>query len=281
MKDRLKREKEEHDEIYERASKKVLKEPISWKKYRRKRCIPPEKGGGLYGRDNKIYLNDVEKELKKRDPKNTLVLDYGCGMGDMGLLAAKKGFRVKGFDISEKGVEKASKWSKISNLNEKTEFTVSNAKNLPYEKNKFDLVIGKAVLHHTIKYENTNKELKRVMKNGAKGIFSEGAASNPLIKFARNFTIKKELGDVPLDEKRLKKWASKFSKVEIDGYFFTYMIKRIGFSGNSDRRGKNIIGKTKTFDKIIQWAMKLDKKTFNRDDFGVKWNGRYIVKIKK
>ncbi|WP_263810705.1 class I SAM-dependent methyltransferase [Salinibacter pepae] len=240
---KLKEEKREHDKIYERASKQIINDPISWERYRRKRCVPPEKGGGLYGRDNKIFLNKVEKELEKRDPKNTVVLDYGCGMGDMALLAAKKGFRARGFDISEKGIEKAKKWSEISGVSDKTKLDVASAEKLPYDKKSFDVVLGKAVIHHTIKYENTGSELARVMKRGAKGLFSEGAASNPIIRLSRKVTIKEEMGDVPLNRKKLKRWSSEFEKVKIDGYFFIYMIKRFGFTGNSDKRSKNVIGK--------------------------------------
>jgi hypothetical protein len=119
------------------------------------------------------------------------------------------------------------------------------------------------------------------MKRGAKGLFSEGAASNPIIRLARKVTIKEEMGDVALTRKKLKKWSSEFADIKVDGYFFVYMIKRFGFTGSSDKRSKNVIGKTETFKKILSAALKIDKNKFNKETFGTKWNGRYIIEIEK
>jgi ubiquinone/menaquinone biosynthesis C-methylase UbiE len=241
-------------------------------------------GGGLYGLDHRIFFERVEQVLKEERTGDVRVLDYGCGLGDLGILVAQRGFQVDGFDISPEAVQGAKRWASNSGVDDRVDFRVANAQQLPYDDGTFDLVFGKAVLHHTIKYIGTGDELWRVMKPGARAFFMEGAATNPLIRFARVFTIREELGDVPLTTRNIAEWGSRFTDINIDGYFFLYMLKRLGFESYDDElegRGKNVFGKTKLYRGLLRLFLVFDEWMVNEKSYSDLVAGRYIIEVTK
>lgn len=114
--------------------------------------------------ENHRWSNEDQKlEFRHRatlslvDSDSGTVLDLGCGDGLLLSLLQKKGLKVKGLDISEKGIEK----SKEKGLDVSV-FDFSNP--LPFPDNAFDTVIMLDLLEHLYDPEFLLKEARRVSR---------------------------------------------------------------------------------------------------------------------
>ena len=87
-------------------------------------------------------------------PENGIILDLGCGNGDLATLLKK---RIPQLDIT--GIEITP------NINASIPITVYDGETIPYPDNHFDSAIIITVLHHTDDYIPLLKEAKRVVKN--------------------------------------------------------------------------------------------------------------------
>jgi arsenite methyltransferase len=75
------------------------------------------------------------------------VLDVGCGPGNTACLIAEQyGSQVQGIDISEVMIVKATERARRQGLLGKVEFRVADAFELPFEDDRFDVVIVESVL---------------------------------------------------------------------------------------------------------------------------------------
>src|SRR5437016_3110699 len=90
------------------------------------------------------------------------VLEIGCGMGTDGAQFAKAGADYTGIDLTEAAIELARKRFALSHLN--GEFRVSDAENLDFDDESFDLVYSHGVLHHTPDIRAAVREIHRVLK---------------------------------------------------------------------------------------------------------------------
>jgi len=90
------------------------------------------------------------------------VLEIGCGMGTDGAQFAKAGADYTGIDLTEAAIELARKRFALSHLN--GEFRVSDAENLDFDDESFDLVYSHGVLHHTPDIAAAVSEIHRVLK---------------------------------------------------------------------------------------------------------------------
>ena len=74
-----------------------------------------------------------------RIEKGKLILDVGCGTGKTSCYITKKyGCSVVGVDISKKMISWSQKRAIREGLEDKIEFRVSDAQNLPFEDRIFD-----------------------------------------------------------------------------------------------------------------------------------------------
>jgi len=156
------------------------------------------------------------------------ILDYACGQGGLGVHLAQLGAQVCGFDLSEAGIRNArarAGHNSVSNIR----FDVADARALPYDDASFDAVIGFSALEHVIKYEGGSRELRRVMKQDAVAYFTENYGQNPVINFARRFTMhgQEDAGDVLLTDRLVANWGGRQFDIEIEGYSILFMAKRI------------------------------------------------------
>jgi SAM-dependent methyltransferase len=77
-------------------------------------------------------------ELMIKTPKNSLILDLGCGTGYFTKRLRNKGYRVIGLDISKKRINDAGN----------SEFIVGDASRPPFKNKLFDCIIASDILEH-------------------------------------------------------------------------------------------------------------------------------------
>jgi ubiquinone/menaquinone biosynthesis C-methylase UbiE len=106
------------------------------------------------------------------------VLELGCGAGDLSLELLRRGARLTALDVSPGMVERARSRAPAG------EFLVAEAESTGLPDESFDLVVGKAVLHH-VDVPAAAAELRRVLRPGARAVFFENQDRNPLLRLAR------------------------------------------------------------------------------------------------
>lgn len=115
-----------------------------------------------------IYLFD--QLLKGTYVDCNQILDAGCGTGRNLLYFLKNGYQVYGVDKSPEAVLQIQQLAKqFSNLEAAENFQCSPVENMPFESEKFDLVISSAVLHFAESLEHFElmlSEMWRVLKPG-------------------------------------------------------------------------------------------------------------------
>jgi SAM-dependent methyltransferase len=96
------------------------------------------------------------------------VLEIGCGLGTDGAQFARAGADYTGIDLTDAAIELARKRFAVSNL--KGSFLVSDAENLDFPNDSFDLVYSHGVLHHTPDIAAAVHEIHRVLKPGGRAM---------------------------------------------------------------------------------------------------------------
>jgi SAM-dependent methyltransferase len=128
----------------------------------------------------RAFERDLEPLAKGAD-----ILEYGCGDCSYVARLAKQGGRVTAIDISDEAVETARVIAAEEGIDAR--FAVMNAEELTFPDESFDLVIGRAILHH-LDLEKAYASIARVLRPGGTAIFLEPMAHNPLIELYRRFT---------------------------------------------------------------------------------------------
>lgn len=148
------------------------------------------------------------------DVRDREVLELGCGMGELTTLLARGGARVTAIDISEQSVAVARRRAMLHGVEDRCTFVVGVAEELPFADESFDLVVGKAVLHHLDPVVAVG-ELERVMRPGVKAAFAEPLGMNPALGWARDhvpYPGKNPVGDdAPLTAEALAAWRAPFA----------------------------------------------------------------------
>ena len=99
--------------------------------------------------------------------KDTYVLDVGCGTGKTACYLAKNyGCKVVGIDILERMIERANERARREHVEDRVEFRVADAQNLPFKDETFDRVIGEWITGLLEDKERATKEYFRVTKSG-------------------------------------------------------------------------------------------------------------------
>jgi ubiquinone/menaquinone biosynthesis C-methylase UbiE len=96
------------------------------------------------------------------------VLEIGCGVGTDGAQFAKAGAEYTGIDLTDAAIELARKRLELAHL--KGEFRVSDAEQLDFADESFDVVYSHGVLHHTPDIATAVSEIHRVLKPGGQAI---------------------------------------------------------------------------------------------------------------
>lgn len=153
-------------------------------------------GGGLKATRELIELCHIDKDK--------YVLDIGCGVGATPCYIAKRhGCRVVGVDISEGMINRSNGRAKREGLENRVEFKVADAQNLPFEDRLFDIVIAESVTTFVKDKEKAVSEYVRMTKPGGYvGLNEETWIKTPppteLVEFvARTWDIK---GEIPTSD---------------------------------------------------------------------------------
>ena len=146
---------------------------------------------------------DIDSGLGKI--RGMRVLDIGCGEGERGLELAEKGALVDGIDISKTYVDRARAGLLASGLGDSVcVYAVMDAHNMTFPDDKFDLVIGRGIIHH-LDLRLSIVEITRVLKPGGVALFMEPLADNPLLRVFRWLTPgARTVDERPLGKKDLE-----------------------------------------------------------------------------
>lgn len=183
---------------------------------------------GSEGRFENIFYKAIHNsnqdfiDFLKLNTNNSIVLDYGCGIGNSLEQVLKfKPKKITGIDISEVSIEKAKK---NLNKNTKIELLVDNCEKTKFEENTFDIVYGTGILHH-LNFEICLDEIQRILKPGGRLLFIEPLGTNPFINLYRRLTPKsRSVDEHPLVENDLNLIKNRFQKVKIKYYGFLTLI---------------------------------------------------------
>jgi len=123
------------------------------------------------------------------------VLYYGSGVNLKPTIRfIEKGATVYMIDISPKSVEYLSVRIKELNLENKIIPKVMDCETLTFDENYFDVVYGRAILHH-LDLAKALSEIKRVLKPNGLSVFIEPLGMNPFINLYRKFTPNRRTPD--------------------------------------------------------------------------------------
>lgn len=105
--------------------------------------------------------------IESEKVKPGLTLDLGCGTGAKSIYLAKRGFKVKGVDISETAIEHTKENAKKARV--KVKFIAANATNLGFlGDKKFDFILDWTNLHDITKAKQ-RKYVDEIIKYTKKG----------------------------------------------------------------------------------------------------------------
>ena len=210
----------------------------------------PRQGPGGY----EIFERKLAELLGDVEGKE--VLDLGCGNGATSLYLAKNGAKVTAIDFSENAVDNTVKLAKEHGF--ELEAQALNALDIEKLGKKFDVVIGKLVLHHLEPFDQFSLALSSCMKEGGRGLFIETSARNPILMAARTNLVGKygipKYGDdeeYPFEPKEIKLLEENVGRVNLycpEFIFFqkitTYLLKsnpKLKFLGDFFKKVDGVI----------------------------------------
>lgn len=169
------------------------------------------------------------EQLLRARGANRRVLEYGCGPGSYAFFLARNGAEVTGIDISEIAIEQARERAAREQL-ETINFRTMNAEALEFADHTFDVVCGRAILHH-LDLDKALTELARVLKPEGSAIFIEPLGHNPLINLYRHLTPHLRTEDEhPLLMSDLKTMERYFGQLDLR-FFHLQSLLAVPFGG--------------------------------------------------
>ncbi len=150
------------------------------KKYYLSDCTGYEEFKKTHGEELEPRFKEIIKHFEIK-PKS-IVLDIGCGRGEMVLYAVKNGATGYGVDYSIEAIKLANllKSKQSANIKKRMSFKIMDVKNLSFPDSFFDTAIMTDVFEHLYpeELEVVFKELKRVLKRN--GVLVIHTAPNKL-----------------------------------------------------------------------------------------------------
>ncbi len=149
------------------------------------------------------------------------VLEFGCGDSSYAVKLSQWGGQVTAIDISDEAVEETRRRVAEAGYLNQTTLLRMNAEELDFPDGSFDLVVGRAILHH-LDLEKSYAAIARVLRPGGAAVFLEPLAHNPLINLYRRLTPQLRTEDEhPLTMRDLAAARRHFGTVQIQ--YFTLL----------------------------------------------------------
>ena len=114
------------------------------------------------------------------------VLEIGCGLTMTPVIFALAGATVHAIDVAPRTVAKVREFAAFKGVASRVIGHVCPAERLPFSDGEFDIVFGKAALHH-MRLDLAIPEISRVMKPGGKGGFQDPLGHNVFLELARDY----------------------------------------------------------------------------------------------
>lgn len=160
------------------------------------------------------------------DVRGKTILDLGCGSGKNSILLVNRGATVYGLDISDSLIQIARKRLEANSIDEKVNFVVGSAHEIPFSDESVDIVFGMAILHH-LDLKLVSPEIKRILRKGGHAIFREPVRNSKAIKFIRGLIPYQEPDisplERPLTDNELKEFAEGFSSYHSRAFWLPYV----------------------------------------------------------
>ena len=133
----------------------------------------------MLGRHHNNLDSFIQKEVNSF-PKDSHILDAGCGLSAWTTNALRKKFIISGVD----GEPDAISACKILYKNQ--DYQIGDLYNLKYKNNTFDAIVMREVIEHFIFPEKAVKEIYRILKPGGKIIITTPNYDSLLLHFIEN-----------------------------------------------------------------------------------------------
>ena len=183
-----------------------------------------------------------------------IVLDRGCGEGKHTIDLARRNLLVISVDLSHTQLLLAREMVEKQAPDANILFVQANAEELPFAKNSFRIIFGKAIIHH-LEEQLAIAEIKRLLQPNGRATFSEPLAYHPLIWLGRMLTPRLRTQDEhPLTVQEMKTFGLAFGTKEVDTLF---LFAPLAYILRAMPKGE------KAFQKVHKHLSKLDQKIFN------------------
>ncbi len=122
--------------------------------------------------------------LTAGDVEGKLLLDLGCGNGELSVYFALRGARVTAVDNSETGIANAQHLAELNGVSIRA--LKLDAGDIAQLGQEYDLVVGRFILHHLEPFHAFVQVLRQVLRAGGRALFLENSANNRLLIFFRD-----------------------------------------------------------------------------------------------
>lgn len=126
-----------------------------------------------------VHLLAAAGPLPGRD-----VLELGCGGGELTVRLVDLGARVTALDASSGQIDVARRLLARHRPDAEVKFVTAPAEETGMPSQRFDVIIGKWVLHH-LDVPRAVPEIARLLKAGGRAVFYENQDRNPLLSVSR------------------------------------------------------------------------------------------------
>lgn len=154
------------------------------------------------------------------DVEDKEILEVGCGTGKLSVYLATRGARVTATDFTQNALENTRALAVHNNVGDRVALHQVDGLNLESLNKKFDLVVGRFVLHHIEPFDQFVDVLYNVLNDNGRGIFMENNSRNPFLMFARKNLAGKmgipRYGDdeeFPLEPREIEMIEARFREV--------------------------------------------------------------------
>lgn len=133
------------------------------------------------------YAEKAMRQLLKKIPKNSWVLELGCGAGEHTAFLAKirEDFHLVALDLSLKSLLETKARLKKEKIKSQISFVVADVEALPLKEKAFAGIVGVMLFHHLAHLRKTIGEIKRTLHTKGIALIVDITANNPFIVLPR------------------------------------------------------------------------------------------------